>query len=331
MFLRKAVLFIFCFYSACLLAQVPYGHEQAIYKDSSIFVSWASACTVNRGLQNIADSSLGYATAGDSSFAIGKSDGSGVVSLGDGGSAILTFSKPIINGVGNDFAVFENGFSYGIDTLFFLELAFVEVSSDGQNYFRFPSKSFSQTSSQFGNGDGINPKWLNNLAGRYMMNYGTPFDLDEMKNISGLDVNQITHVKIIDVVGSLNDSFSRKDSHMQKINDPWPTPYPSSGFDLDAVGVIHQFGDNGIDNLIENNQVELYPNPVNPNGKLTIKTNSNKKISRIEIHDLHGVNLLMESLAIDFMTLDLSTFDKGIYFFKITIDDFTTIKKMVIN
>ena len=70
---------------------------------------------------------------------------SGVVSLGDGGYGILTFDEPIDNGLGWDFAVFENSFSDD-----FLELAFVEVSSDGINFFRFPATSLTQDIVQVG-------------------------------------------------------------------------------------------------------------------------------------------------------------------------------------
>ena len=160
MILKNIAAFIFCLQSTFLLAQVPFGHEKAIYKDSSIFVSWATGCTVDRGFQNISDSFLGLASTGDSSLAIGKADGSGVVSLGDAGTAILSFQSPITNGVGYDFAVFENGFSFGVDSLFFLELAFVEVSSDGQHYFRFPSTSLTDTIIQIDNASGINPKGI---------------------------------------------------------------------------------------------------------------------------------------------------------------------------
>ena len=54
--------------------------------------------------------------------------------LGDDGSLVLTFPAPIADGAGPDFAVFENAFSTE-----FLELAFVEVSSDGTNFTRFPA------------------------------------------------------------------------------------------------------------------------------------------------------------------------------------------------
>ena len=59
-----------------------------------------------------------------------------VVSLGSGGSIILSFDPPFRNGEGWDFAIFENSFS---DT--FLELAYIEVSSDGEHFVRFDSCS----------------------------------------------------------------------------------------------------------------------------------------------------------------------------------------------
>ena len=68
----------------------------------------------------------------------------------------------------------------------------------------------------------------------------TPFDLEELAFEIALDINHITHLKIIDVVGSIDPNYGSYDHLGNLINDPFPTPYPSSGFDLDAVGVIHE-------------------------------------------------------------------------------------------
>src|ERR1700744_4168377 len=103
----------------------------AISASSPLFTMWANGCTIHRGLMEIDNPSLGYVTNGDSSDAVGMADNS-VVSLGDSGVAVLTFAAPIIDGPGPDFAVFENGFANPAnDSQAFLELAFVEVSSDG--------------------------------------------------------------------------------------------------------------------------------------------------------------------------------------------------------
>lgn len=332
MIIKNIAAFIFCLQSTFLLAQVPFGHEKAIYKDSSIFVSWATGCTVDRGFQNISDSFLGLASTGDSSLAIGKADGNGVVSLGDAGAAILSFQSPITNGAGYDFAVFENGFSFGVDSLFFLELAFVEVSSDGQHYFRFHSTSLTDTIIQIDNASGINPKGINNLAGKYSVNYGTPFDLDELKNTPGLDINNITNIKVIDVVGSLDNSIARKDASGRKINDPWPTPFPSSGFDLDAIGVIHQKWQSGISDIKNVNElIKIFPIPAKSVDELHIIFPESLNVSEVQILDLTGKLLWMQPNTSLNLTIGLSQFDKGIYLLKITGQDFVTVKKIIIE
>jgi hypothetical protein len=82
----------------------------AIYKDSSAFVGWATSCKVIRGPQDISTPGTGYANVGDSASAFGIAGTTGIVSLGDGGQAILQFASPIIDLPGFDLAVFENGF-----------------------------------------------------------------------------------------------------------------------------------------------------------------------------------------------------------------------------
>jgi hypothetical protein len=258
----------------------------AIHKDSSVFIGWATACTLALGWQNNADTTLGKAQVGDATYVTGQA-GNGVASLGDGGSAVLTFAHPITNGVGYDFAVFENGF---VDQTLapgtaFLELAFVEVSSDGINFIRFDATCLNDTSLQIGGFEGMFAHKLNNLAGKYLGSYGTPFDLEELKDKSGLDVNHITHVKIIDVVGSLSEGYASRDAQGNKINDPWPTPFASSGFDLDAVGVIHQDFSQGLFSAATQPKFSLYPNPTNMGQQVSI---NHPDIIQVKIIDLMG-------------------------------------------
>ncbi|HRO42389.1 MAG TPA: hypothetical protein PL009_06115 [Flavipsychrobacter sp.] len=254
----------------------------AIAASSSQIVSWATHCTVKRGYLDIAQASLGYVSSGDSSLALGAVDNF-VVSLGDSGVATLTFANPIVNGNGYDFAVFENGFYNPSNSEeAFLELAFVEVSSDGINFFRFPASSLTQTTSQLSSVTGqnyMNARWVNNLAGKYVSNYGTPFDLQELSGIAGLNINHITHVRIVDVVGSIGEHASY-DTAGNKINDPYPTNFPIGGFDLDAVGVIHQSATNNI-NPIDRQLVLIYPNPAND--YLTVKTEEVLNVSLMDV------------------------------------------------
>ena len=275
----KAFLF-FIFYFLLIAAHAQYAPQAglpgstAISASSSVFVGWATQCNIQRGFMNIADPSLGYASSGDSSLALGPADGY-AVSLGDSGIAVVTFAHPIYNGDGPDFAVFENGFlNTSNDSQAFLELAFVEVSSDGVNYFRFPATSLTQFNTQLGNPDYLTASNLNNLAGKYIAMYGTPFDLDELSGIPGLDVNNVTHVRMIDVVGDIS-GHSSHDSAGRVINDPYPTAFPSGGFDLDAVGLINEVGITEVKTLPGNVSVSVFPNPatdkifVSVKGKMT--------------------------------------------------------------
>lgn len=279
----------------------------AIHKDSSVFVSWATTCQINRGWQNIDNESLGYADSGSEADGQGIADGM-VVSLGDGGEALLTFENPIVNGPGYDFAVFENAF---IAT--FLELAFVEVSSNGVDFYRFPAVSNTPTTIQIGSFGAVQATNIHNLAGKYMASYGTPFDLEELKNEAGLDVNSISHIKIIDVVGSINDLYTSYDSQGNKVNDPWPTPFPQSGFDLDAVGVINQTV-TGL-NTVTMLNIKVGPNPVT-DGKLTIQNKDNIK-AEITILNTNGEKVLETALDPGLMNVLLSHLDAGIYFYSI--------------
>jgi len=240
----------------------------AIHRDSLIISKWANAAEINIGWQDISDTLLGKVSVGDSSSIIGVA-GNGILSLGDAGMATVSFPNLISNGPGPDFVVFENGFKFGNDSVF-LELAFVEVSSDGIHFIRFPATSLTDTLVQTGPFGHTQASKINNLAGKYIAPYGTPFDLEELKDSSSdLDINSIQYVRIIDVVGSLNKDFSSRDILGNKINDPWPTPFPSSGFDLDAVGLINYQIPSFLEDLKINNTL-IYPNPVKANSTLNI-------------------------------------------------------------
>jgi len=231
-----------------LIGQMTFGQASklSISKDSSAIVTWANGINIQRGWVNISDTTVKYkgsnkATYGYPAVALGKAgiSSSDVVSLGDGGIATVTFNRPIANGIGSDFAVFENGqYKQGTDSVF-AELGFVEVSSDGKNFVRFPSVSNTQTSKQIGSFAPIDPANVYNLAGAEIQGYGTAFDLNDIADSANIDLQNIRFVRVVDAVGSINTLFATHDSKGTIVNDPFPTPYWSSGFDLDAVGVVH--------------------------------------------------------------------------------------------
>lgn len=285
----------------------------AIHKDSSVFVNWATSCIVQRGPQDIAVVGSPLASVGDDYMATDKSGVNGVVSLGDGGHAILTFDTPIYDGPGWDFAVFENSFSND-----FLELAFVEVSSDGINYIRFDATTEVQTVTQLGSFGTTDATEINNLAGKYRAQYGTPFDLTELNGIAGIDIQAITHVRIVDVVGSIDDNYASFDAAGNKVNDPYPTDFASSGFDLDAVGVINEKS-LSVNDVV--NSFAMFPNPASD--VVTIRKNGN---GTVKLFNLSGQELLNTQFS-NQLNLDLSDFPAGIY--SVSIDG--EIQKLIIH
>ena len=214
-----------------LLAAGPYapaaGQEgsTAIADDSTAIVAWATSV---ESYSPGAEVDIAFQTPERS---LGAPDGTpgDVVSLGRGGEITLQFENPIRDGLGPDFAVFENGFS---DT--FLELAFVEVSSNGTDFVRFTNDSL--TDGPVDTFGAVDPTEINNLAGKFRHLFGTPFDLSELVGADpNLDVNRVTHVRLVDIVGD----GSATDSSGDVIYDPFPTT-GSAGFDLDAIAVLNQ-------------------------------------------------------------------------------------------
>ena len=288
----------------------------AMHADSSAFVAWATGCTLELGPQQIDSLSLGLVSYGADTDALGKADNM-VVSLGDGGTAVLTFASPICNKRGPDFAVFENPF-HNLPHCF-LELAFVEVSSDGENYFRFPAVTNVPYDTQMGSFGVMDATLIHNFAGKYEVMYGTPFDLDEVEDNELLDKGNITHVRLVDVIGNIDPQYATYDSEGHIVNDPWPTPFWSSGFDLDAVGVIH---DRDHYDVAENevDEIALYPNPVRD--RLTANA---ENLQSVEVFNLMG-QLVMTSTS---SVVDMDSLGQGIYFVRVKADGKMITKRIV--
>lgn len=313
-----------------LFSQVfPHG-TNAIHKDSSIIISWAVSAEVERGYINISDTSLTYTENGITSNkafygnvinALGPADGT-FVSLGDGGNIILQFNNPITNGEGYDFVVFENAFFSPPNQYqsAFAELAFVEVSTDGINYERFPAISLQQTDSQVGSFQASDISLFSNFAGIYPVFYGVPFDLDDIPGII-VDKNLVRYVRIIDAVGCINPQYASYDYHGNIVNDPWPTPFASCGFDLDAVGVINQLTNVSKDFF---NDFIYYPNPV----KEILNITALKSIN-LEILDLTGKIFYSDYNISGHKQINLSNLYPGQYFLSIYSNNSKNIYKLI--
>ena len=260
-----------------------------------LFVGWATGYTVYdpfnlAGIQNysngafaIPENTLGpvtghefdVASLGDlHAFQIEAWQADPVNNHGPG-TITLTFAKPITNGPGADFAVFENGF---ISTTpgqgeggVFAELAYVEVSSNGTDFARFPCVSLNN--GILGDPAGLNglrgyatqdASLVYNLAGKHVNAYGdswgTPFNLDDLLadplvQDETIDLAAITHVRLVDIPGGpapedggatfwdnatalIDPTTGLNYTENHPIYDAWTT-WGSGGLDLDAIGVIH--------------------------------------------------------------------------------------------
>lgn len=245
----------------------PYTHVSVMATDPEI-IRWASNTVGFHG------GSHGAGVNGHA--ALGPADGS-VVPLGElarleigvvvPGEITLTFGDfQIVDDPGDDFVVFENAFEFdsnytgGLSGFWFAELGFVEVSSNGEDFTRFPNVSLSTESSGNPATDmiipwgrtyaGIDPTNVDGLAGFTGPSFfggdprGIGFDLARLANNSSViggqvDLRSIRFVRIVDITGS-GDVF---DSLGNPIYDAWDgehdPPTDINGFDLDAIGVFH--------------------------------------------------------------------------------------------
>lgn len=239
--IRTVVLLLLLSVTASLCFAGPYPPQQgqpgstAIYKDDPNIVAWAtdwqdylvgSECDTK---WQTPDKALGQAQG-----IVGGVHH--IVSLGRGGEIAgeiigkitMVFDCGIGDREGYDFAVFENAGPYD-----FLELAFVEISSDGTNFFRIYNDSL--TPAPVGAFGSLDPTDIKGFAGKYEQGWGTPFDLAELRDFSPLlDVDDVRYVRIVDIVGD----GTYEDSSGKVIYDPYPT-IGSAGFDLDGIGVIN--------------------------------------------------------------------------------------------
>jgi hypothetical protein len=106
------------------------------------------------------------------------------------------------------------------------------------------------------------------------------------------------------------------------VNDPWPTPFDTGGFDFDAVGVIHNMTD-GIPGDTEPLTVVLYPNPLSGYARFRAV---NAEKTTYSIFSVTGA-LLLEGSFSSSITLDLSFLSPGIYTARTTNQHKTSVIK----
>ncbi|HRR92930.1 MAG TPA: T9SS type A sorting domain-containing protein [Bacteroidales bacterium] len=292
---------------------------EAVYFNSTAIKGWAVKCIVRRGYVNISDKSAGRASAGDDVSCLGRADNI-TVSLGDSGYAVVGFSEPVFDIEGDDFAVFENSFDGR-----FLEFAFVEASTDSIRWVRFPARSLIQTDVQTGAFGLSDPQLIHNLAGKYPAYYGTPFDLAVLRDSSGIDINNVNFIKIVDCIGSVNHAYASYDSYGTRINDPWPTPFPQSGFDLDAVAVLKTPSSDREEE--SGHGFEVFPNPASTRLFINSSDNARKTITLSGITGSVIGRWVLNSVRDE---LDIQGIAPGIYFLSITCNNKKYFTRLII-
>ncbi|MGZ3882576.1 MAG: T9SS type A sorting domain-containing protein, partial [Bacteroidia bacterium] len=171
---------------------------------------------------------------------------------------------------------------------------------------------------------------LDNLAGKYRALYGAPFDLQQLSGNPQLNINAITHVKIIDVVGSINPAYARYDKNNAVINDPWPTGFASGGFDLDAVGVIHQAA-LGVNENHNDRSFAVYPNPFNTLLNIHCSDFNKEEPVRVKIINTLGDVVLETAMDAGHLQLNVEELSAGIYFIRLVSKEHNVTRKLIRN
>ena len=86
----------------------------------------------------------------------------------------------------------------------------------------------------------------------------------------------------------------------------------------------------GIIDILQDNLISVYPNP--SNGMVNFKFAMNIKINSIVIQNVLGEEIVRtEDIQNDILSLDLSSFPKGIYFATLDTDKGRSIKKILLS
>lgn len=189
-----------------------------------------------------------------------------ILSLGAGGTITLTFiDNYIYNGAGPDFTVFENAFLQFGNGEPFIEAAYVDVSQDGQTWYRFPWDT--TTWKGFA---GVTPMKDNQHPSDPSISGGDSFDLDS------LGLEWVRYVRLTDI-----DTLKKEGQ--------W-----NGDFDLDAVVAVNSKSGSPTAIDAEKNLTPLsfelkqnYPNPFNPSTLIRYHLQHGAQVN-LSVYDVSG-------------------------------------------
>jgi hypothetical protein len=137
----------------------------------------------------------------------------------------------------------------------------------------------------------------------------TQKDIEELRESFDTLPSRFFYVRLIDVVGSIDPKWGSRDSKGNLINDPWPTPFPSCGFDLDAIGVIHPL--HSATNRMNSLQVfQVFPRE----NQLQIK--SSRAIGEVQVIQSNGKIVFYERNCLEY-SLEIELSSSGLYWLKV--------------
>jgi hypothetical protein len=170
------------------------------------------------GQEHLPDVVLGPPEGATSGSPAAKRDE--VLSLGAGGEVVLGFDRPITDGPGADFVVFENPFWVrGDPTDVWAELGEVSVSQDGQTWHTFVCAAEPTEPGQWPGCAGWTP------TKSYAADEAIPLDPETTGgdgfDLADVGIESARFVRVRDMLESTNSTVD------------------NVGFDLDAVGVVH--------------------------------------------------------------------------------------------
>jgi len=149
--------------------------------------------------------------------------------------------------------------------------------------------------------------------------------LTELADTPNLDVQNITHIRIIDVIGTIEEEYASFDIEGNKVNDPYPTAFPSCGFDLDAVAVLHEVGSVNVLESVDNELIRVFPNPVKSGDNLFLYFENEQNYTAV-LKDINGIKRGVFQNG----KLQLSQLARGVYFVEVKFNERQNIKRIVI-
>ena len=112
------------------------------------------------------------------------------------------------------------------------------------------------------------------------------------------------------------------------INDPWPSSFSSSGFDLDAIGVIHSVL-SAKDIANKNQQIKVYPNPASTSINIHL-IDFEDLILKIEIFNTLGQKIQTINANSNSIEINLEELPSGLYVLKAnTKKDYIIVKQII--